>query len=154
MRLISRLHSAFRDKHPAAYLLAACAICYGLTAISPTTMGILDYFFLVVVTGCLYAAAEQVYRLKVAKVVFFIQPVIVFVLFMAMVDGFGPTPIGFWFENLGFLTTTLSLLELLALLMWTPWADISEGIYRAIHNIRFNTGNFDILDRRSKTSLD
>ncbi len=142
------------DNHPVAFLWSACIVCYALTALSPSTLGIIDYVCLVLCTAGLYWAADRVYYLKAAKGVFFIQPLVVFILLMAMIDGFAPSPIGFWFDNQRALTTSLCVLELLALLMWTPWEAISEGLHRTFHNLRLNSRYFDILNKRDSISMD
>ena len=121
--------------------------------ITPTTLGIIDYISLVVVAAMLFTAADRVYQLTAAKWVFFIQIPVIFLLFMVLIDGFGAY-IGFWFESFGEFTRVLNMLELSALIAWTPWGDVIEGIRRAASNMGFNSRQFVILNKRHSSSLD
>ena len=142
----------FYTKEPALYLVTAFVLCGLLSLLSPTTLGIVDYLSLVVICVGLYNACLYVDHLKAADAIFYLQIPMIAVISMAMIDGFGDKPIGFWFENFKFLTTTLSLLELLALIIWTPWANVANGLYRAFNHLRFATSNGNMAGNSDKNS--
>jgi hypothetical protein len=126
---------------------------YALTWAIPAGLGVIDYLAISTTTFIVYAAAIHVSHLRVARYVAGIQVLMLVVILFTLVDGFART-IGFWYENFVIITNSLSMLELIVLIVGIPWGYVSEGLYRIIFNGKLDSRDFDILNNRYQASLD
>jgi len=124
-------HSSIVAKYPRRYLYSICILVYLFSYLIPAGLGAWDYAINSTLAVVIYAAAYNVWHLKVAKYVFWLELSAVLLAFMAYWDGYLGY-IGPFFDHYDTILGVINSLELLVMIQGIPRDAIFSGVFRDI----------------------